>query len=98
MNADILIIVTTVKAADYLLPLLNAANRVSCKLAVFLTNDGVKLASDNALGSSLSVLSTAVVCTESWSKFMPDKQCPVTSGSQTDLSRLVSDSKKVISL
>lgn len=98
MKTDILFVVTTADAAAYLQPMLEAANRASCNVAVFLTNDGVKLAGHDALASTLSELPSAVVCMDSWSHFMPGQPCPITSGSQTDLSRLVGECRQTVSL
>lgn len=98
MNIDLLIVVTTEAAAPYLLPLIAAAKRADVSLAVFLTNDGVKLAAEKALGQQLTKLDKAVMCAESWTSYMPNETSPVTSGSQTDHSQLIGSAGVVISL
>lgn len=98
MKLDILIVVTTAMSGPYLFPLINAAQRANATVAVFLTNDGVKLASADAHGGELAELGTAVVCAESWTNFLANEPCLVKSGSQTDHSQLIGSASKVISL
>ena len=98
MSFDILVVVTTEASGPYLLPLVAAAQRADVSIAVFLTNDGVKLASDQALGQNLRNMETVVMCAESWSTYLPDEKSPVTSGSQTDHSQMIGSAGVVISL
>lgn len=98
VNLDILIVVTTETSGPYLKPLIAAAQRANATTGVFLTNDGVKLGAAKALGAHLTELETAVVCAESWTKFVPDEPTMLTSGSQTNHSQLIGSADVVISL
>jgi hypothetical protein len=97
MKIDILIVVSTPDASSYLEPLLLATLRADCKVAVFLTNDGVKLASATAYADLLNKVETAVVCSDSWANHANGESCTVTLGSQTDHSQLAGCANKIIS-
>jgi len=98
MSLDILIVVTTETAGPYLQPLLAAAQRANASVGIFLTNDGVKLGEAAQLGEQLAQLETAVVCAESWTKFIPNETTLLTSGSQTNHSQMIGSAGVVISL
>ena len=79
-------------------PLARACNRARIRWGVFFTNDGVCTLNDGALAEAMSGASRAVACQESWNRFVPDRDCPVELGSQTDNSALIAEAEHILSL
>jgi hypothetical protein len=95
---DLLIVVSTPKSDSILMPLANACTDEGIKWAVFFTNDSVSMLGDEKLVKALGSARQAVVCHDSWNKYMSDKTCPLELGSQTNNSALLADASRVLSL
>jgi len=95
---DLLIVISTHQAANIARGLGEAALRAKLNWCVFLTNDGVRVLSDPAIANTLSQAATAVVCKESWKRYMGDAECPVDLGSQTHNSELAGEAQRIVSL
>ena len=93
----LLITVTRPNSEPILRNLLQACARKACEVCVFFTGQGVHLLEDEGVLTALAEAVEAVACAESWKEsFQHD--CPVTSGSQTDHSRLIGEAQHVLSL
>lgn len=95
---DILFHVSTAAGGRLLYPLLLAARRADCRVGVFFTHEGVLGLRDTDLAAVLTRVERAVVCEESWHRFLPGLACPVEAGSQTSNSALMGEARKVVSL
>ncbi len=95
---DILFHVSTAAGGRLLYPLLLAANRAGCRCGAFFTHEGVLGLRDTDLTAALVNIERAVVCEESWHRFLPGLVCPVEAGSQTTNSALMGEARKVVSL
>lgn len=95
---DILFHVSTAAGGRLLYPLLLAAARANCRVGAFFTHEGVLGLRDTDLAAALAQVERAVVCEESWHRFLPDLACPVEAGSQTSNSALMGEACKVVSL
>ena len=93
----LLITVTRPNSEPILRNLLQACGRKACEVCVFFTGQGVHSLEDEGVLTALAEAAEAVACAESWKEsFQHD--CPVTSGSQTDHSRLIGEAQHVLSL
>jgi len=95
---DVLFIVSTPTCGRVVRGLTDAASRAKVSWAIFFTNDGVKILQDEKFIQSLQFASMAVVCQESWQRYMGEKVCPVEGGSQTNHSSMVASARHIISL
>ncbi|HSQ80497.1 MAG TPA: hypothetical protein VLU54_05060 [Casimicrobiaceae bacterium] len=95
---DLLLVVSTDRAAELLVPLAAAARRRRTVLGCFFTNDGVKLLGDEEVRAAIDGAAAAVACEHSWGRFMGDALCPVELGSQTDHSALVARAARVVAI
>lgn len=95
---DILFHVATAAGGRLLYPLLLAARRADCRVGAFFTHEGVLGLRDTDLAAALAHAERAVVCEESWHRFLPELACPVEAGSQTTNSALMGEARKVVSL
>lgn len=95
---DILFHVSTAAGGRLLYPLLLAADRADCRVGAFFTHEGVFGLRDTDLAAALTRVERAVVCEESWHRFLPELACPVEAGSQTTNSALMGEARKVVSL
>ena len=95
---DLLIIVSNAKSKPVLLPLAQACAAKGINWAVFFTNDGVAMLGDEKLVKALGSTSQAIVCHESWIKFMSEAPCPLELGSQTNNSAMLADATRVLGL
>ena len=95
---DLLIIISNPKSKPILLPLAQACTSEGINWAVFFTNDGVSMLGDEKLVKALCSTSQAIVCHESWDKFMSEKTCPLELGSQTNNSAMLADAIRVLGL
>lgn len=98
MSLDLLIVLSTDRAAGVFVPLARAAARRRVVLGCFFTNDGVKLLADAAVQDVMRNASVAVACEHSWERNMKGVSCPVDLGSQTDHSALVAQAARVVAL
>lgn len=95
---DILFHVTTPGSARLLAPLARAALRCGASFACFFTHEGVLGLEEEELLAALQAAERAVVCEESWHRFLPGKACPIEAGSQTVNSALMGEARQVVSL
>lgn len=95
---DLLMIVSTPEAEPIACSLALAAGRSELRWGVFLTNDGVKVLSNNEFAEALNGADVAIACQESWQHHMGDDPCPVELGSQTNNSLAVAEAAKIVSL
>ena len=95
---DLLILVSNPGSKPILLPLAQACTRKGINWSVFFTNDGVSMLGDEKLVERLGSTSQAIVCHESWDKFMSEQTCPLELGSQTNNSAMLADAKRVLGL
>ncbi|MCP3869215.1 MAG: hypothetical protein GY703_14160 [Gammaproteobacteria bacterium] len=95
---DILILITNPAAGGIAASLAAACKRAGSEWAVFLTNDGVKVLSENTVVNALKQADSAIVCQDSWGLHMAGVECPLELGSQTSNSGLVSLAKQIVSL
>jgi hypothetical protein len=95
---DLLLVVSTDRAAELLVPLAAAARRRNTVLGCFFTNDGVKLLGNEAVRAAIEAAGAAIACEHSWGRHMGDARCPVELGSQTDHSALVARAAKVVAI
>ncbi|MDA8256139.1 MAG: hypothetical protein M0Z99_10980 [Betaproteobacteria bacterium] len=95
---DILFHVGTAAGGRLLYPLLLAAARADCRVGAFFTHEGVLGLRDTDLVAALAHAERAVVCEESWHRFLPELACPIEAGSQTTNSALMGEARKVVSL
>ena len=95
---DLLIVISTQEAANIARGLGKAALRAMLIWGVFLTNDGMRVLSDPAIANTLSQATSAIVCKESWKRYMGDAECPVDLGSQTHNSELAGEAQRIVSL
>ena len=80
-------------------PMLRACVRCGCSWQVFLTHHGVNVLLQEELAQILIAnKNNAIACHDSWQKFHNDSHCPVTLGSQTNHSEMVSKATRVVSL
>jgi hypothetical protein len=78
--------------------LARACARAGVAWSCFLTNDGVCALADPALAAALTRATRALVCADSWHRYMNEAPCPVELGSQVDNSALMGEARRVISL
>jgi len=93
----LLITVSRPRSEFILRNLLGACRRKAYDVSVFFTGRGVQALEDNEVLGALGDIKEAVACTDSW-KASYQFDCPVTSGSQTDHSRLIGEARHVVSL
>ena len=93
----LLITVSRPRSESVLKNLLGACRRKTCDVSVFFTGRGVQLLEDNEVLHALGDIKEAVACADSW-KASYQFDCPLTSGSQTDHSRLIGEAQHVVSL
>jgi len=96
---DLLITVSNASSGNILVPLLQACVRRGCSWQVFLTHEGVKVLDRTDVAELLqSYRDSAIVCHDSWLQYSPDRDCPVTVGSQTNHSAMAGRAKRIVSL
>ncbi len=95
---DILLLITNPAAGNIAASLAAACKRAGIEWAVFLTNDGVKVLSEDSVVVALKCADKAIVCQDSWGVHMAGVECPLDLGSQTNNSGLVSLAKQIVSL
>jgi len=95
---DILFVISSPDSGRIVCELVRAACRAKLCWAIFFTNDGVKTLADPVLVNTLNFAASAVVCQESWHKYLGKKVCPIETGSQTNHSMMVAGARRVISL
>ncbi len=95
---DILFIISSPDCGSIARELARAASRAKVSWAVFITNDGVRVLEDKVFVKVLNDAATAVVCQESWQKYLGNKVCPIETGSQTNHSMMVAKARRIISL
>ena len=93
----LLITVTRPDSNSVLKNLLQACSRKASAVCVFFTGQGVHTLADGGVLAAVDEAAEAVACAESWKEFF-EHDCPVTSGSQTDHSRLIGEAQQVVSL
>ncbi len=93
----LLITVNRPDSRSVLKNLLQACSRKACAVCVFFTGQGVRSLEDREVLAALDEAAEAVACAESWKESF-EGDCPVTSGSQTDHSRLIGEAVQVVSL
>ena len=93
----LLITVTRPDSEKILRNMLHACSRKACAVSVFFTGQGVHSLANQDVLTALAETSEAVAFAESWKEFF-EHDCPVTSGSQTDHSRLIGEAAQVVSL
>ena len=92
----ILITVSTEDFARLINNLVSACSRQRQAVALFFTGSGVRLLDDQNLLRGIDSAGEAVACGESWRHFFSDP-CPISEGSQTDHSRLISQASHLLS-
>lgn len=90
--------VSTKEGGAILLPLARACARAGYRFDAFFTHHGVEALTDDALARAMAGARRAVVCEESWHRFLGEHPCPVEFGSQTINSELMGAAGKVVSL
>ena len=95
---NVLFIVAHGASGDYLRGLSGACRRMGVEFSVFFTGDGVRTLSDSAVVDCARHATEAVVCDHSLGLAMQAAPCPLTSGSQTDHSRMLGCADRVVSL
>lgn len=96
---ELLITISNQHCDQLLAPLLQACQRRSCKLEVFLTHEGVQVLNNPFVVNLLHQTNIpAVACHDSWIRHQDQADCPVTLGSQTNHSEMMARAKRVISL
>ncbi len=95
---DVLLHITTPKAAAIASALGRAFNARGASWACFLTNDGVKVLDDDAFNAARTGAVRSAVCKKSWDLHMQNCDCPVERGSQTVNSELMAEAVRVVSL
>lgn len=98
MTLELLLVVSRPESGPIVLPLLNAAIRRRVKVAVFLTNEGSRLAVEPWLGALAKQCESVVVCTESLNSWADESHSVVTLGSQTDHSQLAAVATRIVTL
>ena len=93
----LLITVTRPDSENILKNILQACSRKACAVSVFFTGRGVHSLADHDVLTALSEAVEAVACADSWKEIF-EHDCPVSSGSQTDHSRLIGEAAQVVSL
>lgn len=94
----VLFIVSTPDAGRLLAPLTAACRRRGTSWSCFFTSDGVRVLADDLSHDAVRHADQAVACEHSWERYQGDARCPVTLGSQTNNSAMVSEANKVIGL
>ena len=92
----ILITVASANSGKHVRLLSRALARNSEPFSIFFTGKGVQVLAGDWL-DQIPENSEAVACAESWTQFSAEA-CPVTEGSQTDHSRLVSKATHLVTL
>ena len=92
----ILITVSTEDSARLIKNLVSACNRQDQAVALFFTGLGVRLLDDQNFLGCIGSAGEAVACGESWRHIFLDP-CPISEGSQTDHSRLISQALHLLS-
>lgn len=95
---DLLIIVSTPESGRVLRPLAGACQRRGLSWSCFFTNDGVRVLEDPAMVHAIRCADELIACEQSWARFEGEVRCPVSLGSQTNNSALVSRAAKIIGL
>lgn len=95
---ELLMLVTCAESGAIAGGLAQACNRAGISWGVFFTNDGVRNLVDAGLAEAMAGASRAVACQESWNRFLPEADCPVELGSQTDNSALLAEAHRIVSL
>lgn len=92
----ILITVASASSEKYARLLSRALTRNRKPFAIFFTGKGVEVLAGDFV-NEIPEESEVIACAESWAQFS-SKKCPVTEGSQTDHSRLVSKATHLVTL
>ncbi len=95
---DLLLIISTPDSGRVLLPLAGACQRKGLRWSCFFTNDGVRILENPAMVHAIRCADDLIACEHSWARFEGETPCPITLGSQTNNSALVSRAEKVIGL
>jgi len=99
MNAELLITVSSAGSAPIVSGLARACKRAGCGFVVFVNHEAVAMLRDADVVQDLAFAESAVVCHDSWRRFIGDDvECPMETGSQTNHSLMIGQCDRVISL
>ena len=95
---ELLLLVSNPKSQSVLQPLMAACTRAGIDWGLFFTNDGVGMLGDETVQRAAADANRAVVCQESWNKYMQGIHCPVEAGSQTTNSEMAAAARRIVGL
>lgn len=95
---DVLLHITTPKAASIAAALGWALTAQGASWGCFMTNDGVKVLGNEGFSTAVDHAVRVAVCEHSWDLHMAGQPCPVERGSQTVNSGLMAEAARVVSL
>ena len=95
---NLLVVITSPDSGPIVEGLAAACARARVSFSCFVTGDGVRALEGSSLISALEVAAEAIACEHSWASMNGASDCPISLGSQTDHSRLIGASERVISL
>jgi hypothetical protein len=95
---ELLFLISSAKTVAVLEPLALACKRNGTSWCCFITGKGVKQLENPELLKLLPNAERAIACEHSWRKFFGSSECPAELGSQTSNSKMITETKRVISL
>lgn len=95
---NLLFVISQEHGADLLLPLSNACIRRKCQYSCFFTGAGVKTLEDAQIKQNLNIIENSVACHHSWDRYFPNTPSIAIMGSQTNLSEMIANHDKVVSI
>ena len=95
---NLLLIVSHKNLEAFLCPFISQLVERGIQFQCFFTGEGVLNLEQSELIDLLKKSSSSVVCHQSWQKFFNKTSSPINEGSQTNLSEMIADQVKVVSL
>ncbi|MDB2589722.1 hypothetical protein N9345_01265 [Candidatus Thioglobus sp.] len=95
---NLLFIISQEHGADLLLPLSDACTRQKKQYSCFFTGAGVKVLENEKIKQNLTIVENSVACHHSWDRYHPNTTSAATMGSQTNLSEMIANHDKVVSI
>jgi len=95
---NLLFIISQEHGADLLLPLSDACIRKKYQYSCFFTGAGVKTLEYAKIKKNPNIIENSVACHHSWDRYLPNIASIATMGSQTNLSEMIANHDKVVSI
>ena len=95
---DLLVVIASTQTEECIIPLAAALARANVSWRCFVTGDGIHVLTNPAIVAALAP-AEPIACQHSWTiEFGENTPCPITGGSQYNLSSMIGQNARVLSL